>query len=169
MKKVTEYLEIIFNDLKNIDTEQLEKIYHSIKKVGIVIPSGEGRAKGALSIGVSEMAKSRNGKIVIDRSDIGFPGRTIAEAAPILKKRYGHISLFINSSSGQSLVPLLDAQNFADYITSTENQTEYSIDLITSKSDSPLARLSSKYGNMLVIKTKGLKKLILILRLKQLE
>ena len=158
MKKVTEYVEIIFNDLKDIDVEQLEKIYHSVKKSGIIIPSGEGRAKGALSIGVSEMAKSRNGKIVIDRSDIGFPGRTISEAAPILKKRYGHISLLINSSSGQSLVPLLDAQNFADYITSTENKTEYSIDIITSKADSPLARLSSKYGNMLVIKTKGLKK-----------
>ena len=28
MKKVTEYVEIIFNDLKNIDVEQLEKIYH---------------------------------------------------------------------------------------------------------------------------------------------
>ena len=31
MKKVTEYIEIIFNDLKNIDAEQLEKIYYSYK------------------------------------------------------------------------------------------------------------------------------------------
>ena len=77
----------------------MEYIYHDLRSAGIIIPAGEGRSKGSLSIPISEMAKMKHGKIVIDRGDIGFPGKDLEEAAPILKKRYGQVCLLINSGS----------------------------------------------------------------------
>ena len=90
------YIEKIFNGLWQVDGQQIEAVYHDIKSAGVIIPAGEGRSKGALSISCSEMAKMGHGKMVMDRSDIGFPGRDLAEAAPVLRKRYGQICLLIN-------------------------------------------------------------------------
>ena len=123
-----------------------------MRSAGIIIPAGEGRSKGSLSIPISEMAKMKHGKIVIDRGDIGFPGKDLAEAAPILKKRYGQVCLLINSGSGKSLMPLLDAQKLASYISSSDSSRDFRINLATSDIDSPLGRLSTKYGNTVVLK-----------------
>lgn len=98
---------------------------------------------------MSELAKMRDGKIVIDRGDIGFPGREIAEAAPILKQRFGRVCMLINSGSGKSMTPLVDAQNLASYIGKTGAIRDYTIDLVTSDINSPLAKIASKYGSVL--------------------
>ncbi|MDJ0270650.1 MAG: SIS domain-containing protein [Aigarchaeota archaeon] len=146
------YVNRIYSNLSSVDLEQLERLYHDIQSAGVLIPSGEGRSKGALSIACSELAKMQRGKLVVDRGDIGFPGREVGEAAPILKQRFGQVCLLINSGSGRSMSPLLDAQNLAVYIAKTGNHRDYRIDLVTSDLDSPIARLASKYGNTLLLK-----------------
>ncbi|MCX8201239.1 MAG: SIS domain-containing protein [Candidatus Caldarchaeum sp.] len=143
------YMQRIVKNVGNIDLGSLERLLHDIQSAGVIIPLGEGRSKGALSIAMSELAKMRDGKIVIDRGDIGFPGREIAEAAPILKQRFGRVCLLINSGSGRSITPLVDAQNMASYIGKTGAFRDYTIDLVTSDIESPLAKIASKYGSVL--------------------
>ncbi|MCS6769968.1 MAG: hypothetical protein NZ570_05995, partial [Candidatus Caldarchaeum sp.] len=77
------YVNRIFNNVSSVALDELERLLHDIQSAGVIIPIGEGRSKGALSIAASEMAKMRDGKIVIDRGDIGFPGREISDAAPV--------------------------------------------------------------------------------------
>lgn len=143
------YMNRIYKNVSSVDLNSLEKLLHDIQSAGVIIPLGEGRSKGALSIAMSELAKMRDGKIVIDRGDIGFPGREIAEAAPILKQRFGRVCLLINSGSGRSMTPLVDAQNLASYIGKTGSHRDYTIDLVTSDLESPLAKIASKYGSVL--------------------
>jgi len=143
------YVNKIYRNVSAVDLDSLERLLHDIQSAGVIIPLGEGRSKGALSIAVSEMAKMRDGKIVIDRGDVGFPGREISEAAPILKQRFGRVCLLINSGSGRSITPLVDAQNLASYIGKTGAHRDYTIDLVTSDLQSPLAKIASKYGNVL--------------------
>lgn len=70
----------IFRNLEGANRSEIEALYHDIQGAGVILPSGEGRSKGALSIACSEMAKMRGGKLVLDRGDIGFPGRNVIEA-----------------------------------------------------------------------------------------
>ncbi len=142
----------MLQNLEAVDPEAVSDLYHDIKGAGVILPSGEGRSKGALSIACSELSKMRHGKIVVDRGDIGFPGRSVAEAAPVLKQRFGHVCLLINSGSGKSLMPLLDAQELAVYIAKNGNPGDFRIDLVTSDNDSPIGKLSSKYGHAVVLR-----------------
>jgi len=142
----------IFRNLEQANRAEIEALYHDIQGAGVILPSGEGRSKGALSIACSEMAKMRGGKLVLDRGDIGFPGRNVIEAAPILRQRFGQVCLLINSGSGKSLMPLLDAQQLAMYIAQRGNPRDFRIDVLTSERDSPIGKLGSRYGNVLVLK-----------------
>lgn len=142
----------IFQNFEKVNRAEIEALYHDINGAGVILPSGEGRSKGALSIACSEMAKMRGGKLVLDRGDIGFPGRTMIEAAPILKQRFGQVCLLINSGSGKSMMPLLDAQQLAMYIADHGNPRDFRIDVLTSERDSSIGRLGTKYGNVLVLK-----------------
>ena len=74
------YLDKIFDNIKKIDPQQLSDVYYDITSSGIIIPSGEGRSKGALTISCSEMAKMTHGKVIIDRSDTGFPSSDLSKA-----------------------------------------------------------------------------------------
>ncbi|HXX73045.1 MAG TPA: hypothetical protein VEI80_05060 [Candidatus Acidoferrales bacterium] len=142
----------IFQNFEKVDRAEVEALYHDILGAGVILPSGEGRSKGALSIACSEMAKMRGGKLVLDRGDIGFPGRTMIEAAPILKQRFGQVCLLINSGSGKSMMPLLDAQQLAMHIAQHGNPRDFRIDVLTSERDSAIGKLGTKYGNVLVLK-----------------
>jgi D-arabinose 5-phosphate isomerase GutQ len=142
----------IFQNLEQANRSEIEALYHDIKGAGVILPSGEGRSKGALSVACSEMAKMRGGKLVLDRGDIGFPGRNVIEAAPILKQRFGQVCLLINSGSGKSLMPLLDAQQLAMCIAQQGNPRDFRIDVVTSERDSPIGKLGTRYGNVLVLK-----------------
>jgi len=142
----------VYQNLEHANPADIEALYHDIMGAGVVLPSGEGRSKGALSIACSEMAKMRGGKLVLDRGDIGFPGRNVIEAAPILKQRFGQVCLLINSGSGKSLMPLLDAQQLAMYVAEHGNPRDFRIDVITSERDSPIGKLGTRYGNVLVLK-----------------
>ena len=142
----------IFQNLSEANRNEIESIYHDLASSGVILPSGEGRSKGALSIACSEMAKMQGGKLVLDRGDIGFPGRTLYQAAPILKQRFGQVCLLINSGSGKSLMPLLDAQQLAMYIANQGNPRDFRIDVVTSERDSPIGKLGTRYGNVLILK-----------------
>ncbi len=148
----TTFVNRIFQNFEKVSRAEIEALYHDIMGAGVILPSGEGRSKGALSIACSEMAKMRGGKLVLDRGDIGFPGRTMIEAAPILKQRFGQVCLLINSGSGKSMMPLLDAQQLAMYIADHGNPRDFRIDVLTSERDSPIGKLGTKYGNVLVLK-----------------
>jgi 6-phospho-3-hexuloisomerase len=142
----------IFQNIEQVNRAEIEALYHDILGAGVILPSGEGRSKGALSIACSEMAKMRGGKLVLDRGDIGFPGRTMIEAAPILKQRFGQVCLLINSGSGKSMMPLLDAQQLAMYIAQQGNPRDFRIDVLTSERESAIGKLGTKYGNVLLLK-----------------
>jgi 6-phospho-3-hexuloisomerase len=142
----------VLQNLEQANPAEIEGLYHDIMGAGVILPSGEGRSKGALSIACSEIAKMRGGKLVLDRGDIGFPGRNVTEAAPILKQRFGQVCLLINSGSGKSLMPLLDAQQLAMYTAEKGNSRDFRIDVITSERDSPIGKLGARYGNVLVLK-----------------
>jgi 6-phospho-3-hexuloisomerase len=142
----------IFQNLDQTKPAEIEALYHDMMGAGVILPSGEGRSKGALSITCSEMAKMRGGKLVMDRGDIGFPGRSVIEAAPILKQRFGQVCLLINSGSGKSLMPLLDAQQLARYIAEQGNSRDFRIDVVTSEPNSPIGKLGARFGNVLVLK-----------------
>ncbi len=142
----------IFQNLEQVNRSEIEALYHDIKGAGVILPSGEGRSKGALSIACSEMAKMRGGKLVLDRGDIGFPGRNVIEAAPILRQRFGQVCLLINSGSGKSLMPMLDAQQLAMCIARNGNPRDFRVDVVTSDRDSPIGKLGTRYGNVLVLK-----------------
>jgi 6-phospho-3-hexuloisomerase len=92
------------------------------------------------------------GKIILDRSDIGFPGRDLYEAAPAIRNKYGPMSLLINSGSGKALIPLIDAQKLGQYITETGNIRDYRIDVVTSDPESPIGKLGSRYGSVVNLK-----------------
>jgi D-arabinose 5-phosphate isomerase GutQ len=142
----------IYQNLEQANRTEIEALYHDIQGAGVILPSGEGRSKGALSIACSEMAKMRGGKLVLDRGDIGFPGRNVIQAAPILKQRFGQVCLLINSGSGKSLMPLLDAQQLAMHIAEQGNSRDFRIDVVTSDRDSPIGKLGTRYGNVLLLK-----------------
>ncbi|MEM0454950.1 MAG: hypothetical protein QXM81_03850, partial [Nitrososphaerota archaeon] len=124
------YLTQVYQNVSEVDWSGAEALYNSLRSAGVIIPDGEGRSKGALSIVCSEIAKMRGGKVVIDRADIGFPDRDVDGAAPILRERYGPVSLLIFSGSGRSLIPLVDAQKLALYITKSGRRRDYSIDVV---------------------------------------
>ena len=139
----TTFVNRIFQNFEQVNRAEIEALYHDILGAGVILPSGEGRSKGALSIACSEMAKMRGGKLVLDRGDIGFPGRTMIEAAPILKQRFGQVCLLINSGSGKSMMPLLDAQQLAMYVADHGNPRDFRIDVLTSERQSPIVRLGT--------------------------
>ena len=142
----------ILQNLEQANRNEIEAVYHDLKGAGVILPSGEGRSKGALSIACSEIAKMRGGKLVLDRGDIGFPGRNLIEAAPILKQRFGQVCLLINTGSGKSLMPLLDAQQLAMHIAQQGNSRDFRINVLTSERESPIGKLGVRYGNVLVLK-----------------
>ncbi len=51
----------IFQNLEQANRAEIEALYHDIMGAGVILPSGEGRSKGALSIACSEMAKMSRG------------------------------------------------------------------------------------------------------------
>ncbi len=146
------YILTIFDNIRAVNPKEIESLYYGLSSVRVIVPSGEGRSKGALSIACSEIAKMNKGKIILDRSDIGFPGRDLYEAAPAIRNKYGPMSLLINSGSGKALIPLIDAQKLGQYITETGNIRDYRIDVVTSDPESPIGKLGSRYGSLVNLK-----------------
>ncbi|MCS7094638.1 MAG: SIS domain-containing protein [Thaumarchaeota archaeon] len=151
-KSTIGYMNQVFENVAEVNWDEAASLYSSLKAAGVIVMNGEGRSKGALSIICSEIAKMRGGKVIFDRGDVGFPDREMDGAAPILRDRYGQLSLLVLSGSGRSLVPLVDAQKLALYITKAGRRRDFSIDVVTSDPNSPLGRLGREFGTCMTIK-----------------
>jgi D-arabinose 5-phosphate isomerase GutQ len=106
---------------------------------------------------MSQIALSEVGwrnKVVITPDDPGFPGKNMYDAAADLDRRYKKVLLLMNSGSGYSDDPLVMANDLARYIDETKT-SKFRMGLLTSAPDSPLAEVTSKYGNAVVIKGRG--------------
>lgn len=152
LKSSLGFMNNVIQNLQEIDLNQASELYRDLKSAGVIVPHGEGRSKGAVSIICSELAKMDRGKVIVDRSDVGFPDRSFDYAAPKLKQRFGRVSLLILSGSGRSLMPLVDAQKLALVISRAEKMGDYTIDVVTSDPESPLGRLGQKYGTCTYVK-----------------
>ena len=106
---------------------------------------------------MSQIALSQAGwrnKVVLTPDDPGFPGKSMYDAAPDLERRYKKTLLLMNSGSGYSDDPLVMAQDLAKYI-EEKKTSKFSMGLLTSTLESPLAEITSKYGQVVQLKGRG--------------
>ena len=106
---------------------------------------------------MSQIALSRIGwrnKVVLTPDDPGFPGKNMYEAASDLERRYKKILLLMNSGSGYSDDPLVMAQDLDRYIKERESN-KFSMGLITSSLESPLAQIANEHGCVIQLKGRG--------------
>jgi 6-phospho-3-hexuloisomerase len=106
---------------------------------------------------MSQIAISQIGwrnKVVLTPDDPGFPGKDMYDAASELERRYKKIILLINSGSGLSEDPLAMAEDLAKYIVD-KKASKFSMGLITSNMDSPLAQLVRGHGHVIELKGRG--------------
>ncbi len=140
-----------------IRKNSLEPFYEDLKEADCIICSGSGRSLYSLNAAISLFTLSKVGaknKVVLTPDDPGFPGKNMYDAASDLEKRFKKTLLLMNSGSGYSNDPLVIAQDLAMYI--EEKKTDrFSMGLLTSSLESPLAELTSRYGNIIQIEGRG--------------
>ncbi|MCX8153109.1 MAG: SIS domain-containing protein [Candidatus Bathyarchaeota archaeon] len=111
----------------------------------------------SLNAAMSQIALSQLGwrnKVVLTPDDPGFPGKSMYDAAADLERRYKKTLLLINSGSGYSDDPLVMAQDLARYIEETKS-SKFTIGLLTSNLESPLAQVARQYGHVVQVKGRG--------------
>ena len=92
--------------------------------------------------------------MILTPDDPGFPGKNMYDAARDLERRYKKTVLLINSGSGYSDDPLVMAQDLARYI-EEKKTSKFTIGLLTSALESPLAQITSQHGHVVHIKGRG--------------
>lgn len=151
------YVNRIRDNLLSIRKSSLLPLFEDLKVADCVVCSGSGRSLYSLNAAVSQIALSQVGwrnKVVITPDDPGFPGKNMYDAASDLARRHKKILLLMNSGSGYSDDPLIMAQDLAKYIEETKS-TRFSMALLTSNMDSPLAQITGKYGTVVMLKGRG--------------
>ena len=106
---------------------------------------------------MSQIALSQVGwrnKVVLTPDDPGFPGKNMYDAAADLERRYKKTLLLMNSGSGYSDDPLVMAQDLARYI-EEKKTSKFSMGLMTSSLESPLAQIISQHGHVVQLKGRG--------------
>jgi D-arabinose 5-phosphate isomerase GutQ len=122
-----------------------------------VVCAGSGRSLYSLNAAMSQIALSQVGwrnKVVLTPDDPGFPGKSMYDAAGDLERRYKKTLLLINSGSGYSDDPLMMAQDLARYI-EEKKTSKFTMGLITSGLESPLAQITRQYGHVVHVKGRG--------------
>ncbi len=151
------YVNRIRDNIFDIKRNRLLPLYEDLKSASCVVCGGSGRSLHSLNAAVSQIAVSRIGwrnKVVLTPDDPGFPGKNMYDAAAELERRYKKILLLVNSGSGFSDDPLAMAQDLAKYI--EDNKTSrFSMGLITSNVNSPLARIVREHGHVVELKGRG--------------
>ncbi len=140
-----------------IRKSSLEPFYEELKKADCIICSGSGRSLYSLNAAMSLLALSQVGcqdKVVLTPDDPGFPGKNMYDAASSFENRYKKTLLLMNSGSGYSNDPLVMAQDLGRYI-EEKKSNRFSMGLLTSSLESPLAEVTSKYGNIIQVKGRG--------------
>ena len=128
-----------------------------MKAADCVVCGGSGRSLYSLNAAMSQIALSQVGwrnKVVLTPDDPGFPGKNMYDAAADLERRYKKTLLLMNSGSGYSDDPLMMAQDLARYI-EEKKTSRFSMGLMTSSLESPLAQITSQYGHVIQLKGRG--------------
>jgi D-arabinose 5-phosphate isomerase GutQ len=145
------YIERIRDNVLDVNTSLLEKLYESIRNADCIIPYGSGRSYSSIKIPFSQLAKFDYSKLILTPEDPGFPGNNMYDAASKLESRFNKILLIINSGSGKSEEPLNVAEDLARYI-DEKNTDKFMIVGITSSPRSPIGELTKDYGFRIYLK-----------------
>lgn len=151
------YVNRVRDNILSINKRSLAPLYEDLRSADCVICAGSGRSLYSLNAAMSQIALSEVGwrnKVVLTPDDPGFPGKNMYDAAADLDRRYKKVLLLVNSGSGYSDDPLMMANDLAQYIEETKTN-KFSMGLLTSALDSPLAQVISKYGSVVQIKGRG--------------
>lgn len=151
------YINRIRDNLFNIRKRELASLYEDLKSADCVVCGGSGRSLYSLNAAMSQIAISHIGwrnKVVLTPDDPGFPGKSMYDAAAELERRYNRILLLINSGSGVSGDPLVMAQDLSRYI-GQKKSSKFSMGLITSNLNSPLAEIAGRCGHVVELTGRG--------------
>ena len=147
----------IRDNILAIKKESLEPFYEDLREADCVICSGSGRSLYSLNAAVSLFTLSKTGrkqKVVLTPDDPGFPGKNMYDAAADLEKRFKKTLLLMNSGSGSSNDPLGMAQDLSMYIKEKKSE-RFSMGLLTSNLESPLAEVTRRHGSIIQIEGRG--------------
>ena len=151
------YVNKIRDNILSIRRKNLAPLYEALKAADCVVCAGSGRSLYSLNAAMSQIALSQVGwrnKVVLTPDDPGVPGKSMYDAARDLERRYKKTLLLINSGSGYSDDPLVMAQDLARYI-EEKKTSKFTIGLITSGLESPLAQITRQYGHVVHVKGRG--------------
>ena len=151
------YINRIRENLLNVRKRELASLYADLKSADCVVCGGSGRSLYSLNAAMSQIAISHIGwrnKVVLTPDDPGFPGKNMYDAAAELERRYNKIFFLMNSGSGVSGDPLVLAQDLSKYITE-KRSSKFSMGLITSNLNSPLAEIACKCGHVVELTGRG--------------
>ena len=151
------YINRIRDNLSNISRRQIAPLYENLKSADCVVCGGSGRSLYSLNAAMSQIAISNIGwrnKVVLTHDDPGFPGKNMYDAASELDRRHRKILLLMNSGSGVSNDPMVMAEDLCRYI-EEKKTSKFSMGLITSDSDTPLANITMKHGDVVELKGRG--------------
>jgi D-arabinose 5-phosphate isomerase GutQ len=151
------YVNKIRDNVLGIRRNSLLPLYEELKAADCVVCSGSGRSLFSLNAAMSQSAISQVGwrnKVVLTPDDPGFPGKSMYDAAADLERRYKKTLLLMNSGSGYSDDPLVMAQDLARYI-EEKKSTRFSMGLMTSALESPMAEITRKHGHVVQLKGRG--------------
>lgn len=151
------YVNKIRDNILRIRRKTLAPLYEALRAADCVVCAGSGRSLYSLNAAMSQIALSQVGwrnKVVLTPDDPGFPGKSMYDAARDLERRYKKILLLINSGSGYSDDPLVMAQDLARYI-EEKKTSKFTMGLITSALESPLAQITRQYGHVVHVKGRG--------------
>jgi D-arabinose 5-phosphate isomerase GutQ len=151
------YVNKIRDNILSIRRKNLAPLYEALKSADCVVCAGSGRSLYSLNAAMSQIALSQVGwrnKVVLTPDDPGFPGKNMYDAAGNLERRYKKTLLLINSGSGYSDDPLVMAQDLARHI-EEKKTSKFTMGLLTSALESPLAQITRQYGHVVHIKGRG--------------
>ena len=151
------YVNKIRDNILSVRRKSLAPLYTALKAADCVVCGGSGRSLHSLNAAMSQIALSQLGwrnKVILTPDDPGFPGKNMYDAAADLQRRYKKILLLMNSGSGYSDDPLVMAQDLARYI-EDKNTSKFTMGLMTSGLESPLAQITRQYGHVVHIKGRG--------------
>jgi len=147
----------IRENILSVRRKDLSPLYDALKAADCVICGGSGRSLYSLNAAMSQIALSQIGwrnKVVLTPDDPGFPGKNMYDAAADLERRYKKTLLLMNSGSGYSDDPLVMAQDLARYI-EEKKTNKFTMGLITSSPESPLAQITNQHGHVVQLKGRG--------------
>jgi D-arabinose 5-phosphate isomerase GutQ len=147
----------IRDNILGIRRKKLAPLYKALKAADCVVCAGSGRSLYSINAAMSQIALSQVGwrnKVVLTPDDPGFPGKSMYDAARDLERRYKKTLLLINSGSGYSDDPLVMAQDLARYI-EEKKTSKFTMGLLTSALESPLAQITRQHGHVVHIKGRG--------------